>query len=95
MLSPTSPIPRFSLGRADAPSFISFGPVGLWLPESSSGSPEEVAFAFFQRHPRLFGTAEARRQLRLRSVEEDSAAPHMTHVTCNRCTATFRCSVLS
>ncbi len=81
LIRPDAPLPRFAVNdRTGVPSFVSFGREGLWLPETLSGDPEEVALAFFERHPTVFGTFEPHNQLRVDHIESDEAPPHMTHV---------------
>ncbi|MBI5903260.1 MAG: M4 family metallopeptidase [Deltaproteobacteria bacterium] len=76
-----SPTPQYHLNaRTGAPDFMTFGPAGLWIPESSSNDPGRVALAFFQRYPTVFGTGDAPNQLRVASIERRPAPLSMTHV---------------
>ena len=56
--------PRYLLHPVHGtPRFVSFPPLGLLLPEAASGDATRTALAFFQRHPRMFGTWDAANQL--------------------------------
>lgn len=72
--------PRYHLNPATGvPDFVSFEPNGLLLPEAATGSPVQVARAFFARYPKMFGTADPDRQLALKDVLTDTDVP-TTHV---------------
>lgn len=62
------------------PDFMTFGPVGLWIPESSSNDPGRIALAFFERHPTVFGTGDVPDQLRVASIERRPPPLSTTHV---------------
>jgi len=79
---PYNPVPQFHVNdKTGVPDFVTFGPTGMLLPESSSGSASRVALAFFEHYPLVFGTGDVANQLSLVSVELDSDTPHFTHVT--------------
>jgi len=59
---------------------VTFGPAGLYLPESSGGSPEQVALALFESYPLLFGTGDVGSQLRVVRTRRDPGPPNLTHV---------------
>ena len=72
--------PRYHLNPATGvPDFVSFEPNGLLLPEAATGSPVQVARAFFDQFPKMFGTADGDRQLALKDVLTD-ADVSATHV---------------
>jgi Zn-dependent metalloprotease len=72
--------PRYHLNPATGvPDFVSFEPNGLLLPEAATGSPVQVARAFFVQFPKMFGTADPDRQLALKDVVTDADVP-ATHV---------------
>jgi hypothetical protein len=73
--------PRYHLNAATGvPDFVVFEPAGLLLPEASSGSPTNVALAFFAQYPEMFGTGDFSTQLQVRDVIVDSLPSPMTHV---------------
>ena len=56
--------PRYLLHPVHGtPRFISFPPLGLLVPEASSGDASRVALGFFKRYPGVFGTWDAGNQL--------------------------------
>jgi len=66
---PSSPIPQYHIHPATGvPSFVSFAPNGVLLPESASGDPVRVGKAFFSRYPTLLGTASVDTQLTVLKV---------------------------
>lgn len=72
--------PRYHLNPATGvPDFVSFEPNGLLLPEAATGSPVQVARAFFIQFPKMFGTADLDRQLALKDVltADDVRATHV------------------
>jgi hypothetical protein len=69
---PIDPVPRYHLRfETETPDFVTFAPNGLLLPEATSGRPDAVAVALFERHPKLYGTGDVRAQLRVERVEQD------------------------
>lgn len=78
---PFNPVPQYHLNEATGvPDFVTFGPRGLLLPESTSGDAVRVALGFFERYPLMFGTGDVPNQLRHVRTEIDSGSPHQTHV---------------
>ncbi len=78
---PFNPLPQYHVNDATGvPDFVTFGPRGLLLPESTSGDPIRVSFAFFERYPLMFGTGDVPNQLRLVRIDRDVESPHQTHV---------------
>ena len=72
--------PRYHINPATGvPDFVSFEPNGLLLQEAATGSPAQVARAFFVQYPKMFGTADPDRQLVLKDVLIDSDV-QSTHV---------------
>lgn len=75
------PLPQYHINPSTGvPDFMTFGPSGLWIPESASGSPEDVALGFFNRFTTVFGAFDSGNQLTVVSTQQDSSSPNMTHV---------------
>jgi hypothetical protein len=73
--------PRYHLNAATGvPDFVVFEPGGLLLAEAGSGSPTNVALAFFAQYPEMFGTGDPSTQLHVRDVVVASDPSPMTHV---------------
>jgi hypothetical protein len=66
---PHSPVPSYHLHPVTkVPDFITFAPTGLLFAEATTGDPERVARALFQRYPTLYGTGDELGQLELVEV---------------------------
>ena len=78
---PGTALPRYHLNPATGvPDFVAFEPGGLLLPAAATQSPSKVAFEFFFRYPRMFGTGDPTAQFMLRDIIVDPVPAPMTHV---------------
>jgi Zn-dependent metalloprotease len=76
-----APLPRYHVRPATGvPDFITWGQIGLLLPEAGSGDPQRTARALFDRYPKLFGTADSPRQLTVLRTDVSSGSPRTRHV---------------